>query len=311
MKLPQSVTVVDVAARDGLQSFNRWVETDKKVAMVDRLTAARFPVIEVTNFAHPRMIPNLRDAEEVMERIQRAPGIIYRAQAPNAKGAQRAVVTAPDEVLGLITASEYYNLKNQNMTIQRGIDSVLETFAVVDSAGIPFVVAIGMAYWCPFEGRIDEARVVGIVERLHERGIKSFYLAGSIGMEDPVHVGRLMERVLSLGPTIDVGFHAHNLAGNASANILAALDAGASRIEGSICGIGGGVVRPDTLGSLGNFPTEDIVHMLNEMGVATGVTTEAALTAARDIAQMLDITPDSYLSRSGTRDDVMALARQR
>ena len=120
--------VVEVSARDGLQSFGRWIETDLKVAIVDRLSEVGFPVIEVTNFAHPRVIPNLRDAEEVMARITRRPGIVYRAQAPNTRGAQRAVAARADEILGLITCSETYNRKNQNMTIEQGIEAAIATF---------------------------------------------------------------------------------------------------------------------------------------------------------------------------------------
>src|ERR1700748_746416 len=166
--------VVDVAARDGLQSFPRWVDTDTKVRMVDRLSEVGFPVIEVTNFAHPRVIPHLKDAEEVMHRIKRRPGIVYRAQAPNARGAERAVSAHAQEILGLITCSEIYNQKNQNMTIERGIDAAIETFRVSHAAGVPFVMAVGMAWWCTYEGDIPQGRVLDILGRLRDAGIKRF-----------------------------------------------------------------------------------------------------------------------------------------
>src|SRR5438132_13658334 len=128
LNLPYATTVVDVSARDGFQSFHRWVETDVKGVMIDRLSAAGLPVIEVTNFAHPRVIPHLTDAEEVMARIVRKAGVVYRALAPNARGAERAVAAGAQEIVGLITASETYNLKNQNMTLTEGLDSALATF---------------------------------------------------------------------------------------------------------------------------------------------------------------------------------------
>src|SRR5947208_11078562 len=156
LTLPDAVTVVEVSARDGLQSFHRWVDTDVKVAMVDRLSDVGFPVIEVTNFAHPRVIPHLKDAEEVMARITRKDGVVYRAQAPNPKGAARAVAAKAQEILGLITASETYNLKNQNMTLERGIDAAIATFRIADAAQTPFVMAVGMAMFCAYEGRIRE-----------------------------------------------------------------------------------------------------------------------------------------------------------
>ncbi len=140
LKFPDAVTVVEVGPRDGLQSFARWVDTDTKVAMVDRLSAAGFPVIEATSFAHPRVIPNLRDAEEVMARIVRRPGTIYRALAPNARGAERAVAARVDEVLGLITASATYQRKNQNMTLEQGADEAVAAFRIADRAGCRFVM---------------------------------------------------------------------------------------------------------------------------------------------------------------------------
>jgi hydroxymethylglutaryl-CoA lyase len=309
LSLPHAITVVDVSARDGLQSFHRWVDTDVKVAMIDRLAAAGLPVIEVTNFAHPRVIPHLRDAEEVMARILRKPGVVFRALAPNARGAERAVAARAQEILGLITASETYNLKNQKMTLEEGIDSALATFRIADGAHTPFVMAIGMSMFCPYEGRIAEEHVLSMVRKLHNRGIKRYCYAGSLGMEDPRHVNTLIRMTLERFPDVKVGFHVHNLAGNGMANIVAALDAGAVFIEGSICGIGGGIVTPTTMGAIGNLATEDIVHLLNELGVETGIATEEIVTAAWDVAKLLEILPRSHVTASGTRAKVMAEAR--
>jgi hydroxymethylglutaryl-CoA lyase len=309
LQLPAHVKVIDVSTRDGLQSFHRWVDTDVKVAMVDRLSQVGFPTIEVTNFAHPRVIPHLKDAEEVMERISRRPGIVYRAQAPNARGAQRAVAAKAAEILGLITASETYNLKNQNMTLERGVEAAIETFRVADAAHIPFVMAVGMAYFCAYEGVISEDHVLDLVGRLRNGGIKRYYFAGSLGVEDPRHVNRLIRRTLDRFSDVEIGFHVHNLAGNGMANIVAALDAGAAFIEGSICGIGGGIMTPTTMGAVGNLATEDIVNLLNEMGVDTGLSTEAVVAAAWDVARLLDIKPQSYVTASGTREVIMREAR--
>ena len=305
LTLPARTTVVEVAPRDGLQSFHRWVDTDTKVAMVDRLSAVGFPVVEVTNFAHPRVIPHLKDAEEVMERIKRRPGVVYRAQAPNPRGAQRAVAAKAQEILGLITASEAYNLKNQNMTLEQGVDAAIETFRIADAAHIPFVLAMGMTMWCSYEGRIPESRVLDLVGKFRSGGIKRYYFAGSLGMEDPRHVGSLFRQTLDRYPDIEVGFHVHNLSGNGPANIIAALDAGASFVEGTICGIGGGIMTPTTMGAVGNLASEDIVHLLNEMGIETGIKTDDAVAAARDIAALLDITPQSYVTAAGTRAEII------
>lgn len=309
LSFPEKVTVVDVSSRDGLQSFHRWVDTDTKVKMVDRLTDTGFQVIEVTNFARQTVIPHLRDAEEVMARIRRKPGVVYRAQAPNARGAERAVEARAGEILGLITGSESYNLKNQNMTIEAGIDAAIATFRIADKASIPFVMAIGMAYFCAYEGLIPEERILDIVGRLRNAGVRRFYYAGSLGNEDPRHVHRLISRSLERYPDVELGFHAHNLAGYGTANVLAAIDAGVKWVEGSICGIGGGIATPTTMGSVGNLPTEDIVHLLNDMQIDTGLDTAEVAAAAADIAGLLDITPQSYLSVCGTRRQIMADAK--
>jgi hydroxymethylglutaryl-CoA lyase len=309
LTMPDAVTVVEVGPRDGLQSFARWVDTDTKVAVVNRLSAAGFPVVEVTNFARPRAIPNLRDAEEVMARIARRPGTIYRALAPNARGAERAVSAGVDEVLGLITASATYQRKNQNMTLEQGAEQAVAAFRIADQAGCRFVMAIGMSFWCAYEGRVPEERVLDLVERFRAQGIRRFYFAGSVGMEDPRHVNTLFRTVRDRWPDVEAGFHVHNLSGMGTANILAALDGGATSIEGAICGIGGGMTLPASLGAVGNLPTEDIVQMLNESGVETGLSTEAVRDAARDVAQLLGIAPVSHVGLAGTRSDVMAMGR--
>jgi len=302
---PDKMTVVEVAPRDGLQSLPKWVETADKVRMVDRLSAVGFPVIEVTGFVSPRAIPNLRDAEDVFERIARRRGTVYRALVPNARGAQRAAAAKVDEMLGLITMSRTYLKMNQNMTLDEAVEEAIAAFHIADAAGISFVQAIGMALWCAYEGAIAESEVLALVRKFHEAGIRRFYVAGSVGMEDPRHVGRLIGRILAAHPDVQIGFHVHNLSGWGQANVLAALDAGAHWIEGSICGIGGGVTMPSALGSVGNLPTEDIVAMLDTIGVRTGLEPEAVVQAARDVAALLGIKPRSHAGNGATRAEVL------
>jgi hydroxymethylglutaryl-CoA lyase len=311
LSLPESVTVVEVGPRDGLQSFPRWVETDVKVQMIDRLSAAGFPVIEVANFAHPRAIPNLRDAEDVLDRIQRRPGTIYRALVPNARGAERAAAAhGVNEMLGLITVSASYLRKNQNMTLDQAVEQGIQAFRIAEKADARFVMALGMSFWCPYEGRIPEDQVLSLLARFRDGGIRRFYLAGSVGMEDPHHVNHLFHTIRNRWPDIELGFHVHNLAGIGTANILAALDGGATSIEGSICGIGGGMTMPTTMGSVGNLATEDVVYLLNEMGIATGLQTDEALAASRDVATLLGITPRGHIVHCGTRADVIDAEQQ-
>lgn len=309
LTLPRRATVVEVGPRDGLQSLDKAVPTDLKVAMIDRLSEAGFPVIEATGFAHPRVIPNLADAEQVMLRIRRRPGTIYRALVPNARGAARAADAKVDEMLGLLTVSETYCRKNQNMSVAEAVEQARLAFEIAEDAGIRFVMAMGMSFFCPYEGRIPEARTLEVFGTLYERGIRRFYLAGSLGMEDPRHVNTVFHRIRERWADVEVGFHVHNVAGFGAANILAALDGGAGSVEGSICGLGGGIVMPTSMGSVGNLATEDIVHLLNEMGVETGIDVQEAARAARDVSRLLGIEPASYLTRSGTREEVLERGR--
>src|ERR1700712_5424148 len=266
LTLPKTMVVAEVGPRDGLQSFARWIDTDTKVRMIDRLSDLGLPVIEVSNFAHPKVIPHLRDAEEVFERIKRKQGTIYRGLVPNARGAERAASAHVDEMLGLITISATYTRKNQNRTIDEAIEQNLESFRIAEKHSTAFVMALGMSFWCAYEGLIPEENVISVVRRLHDGGIRSFYLAGSLGMEDPAHVNRLFRRLGEMFPKAAFGFHIHNLSGMATANILAALDAGAVWLEGAICGIGGGIAMATPVGSGGHFPTQDLLTMLARMG---------------------------------------------
>jgi hydroxymethylglutaryl-CoA lyase len=308
LMLPKTMVVAEVGPRDGLQSFPRWIDTDTKVRMIDLLSNLGLSVIEVSSFAHPKAVPHLRDAEVVFERIQRRRGTTYRALVPNAHGARRAAKARVDEMLGLITISATYTQKNQNMSIEQAIEQNLQALRIAEASAIPFVMALGMAFWCAYEGLIPEERVIDVVRRLHRGGVRRFYLAGSLGMEDPAHVGRLFLRLGELFPDAGFGFHVHNLSGMATANILAAVDAGVQWLESAICGIGGGIAMPARLGSVGNFATEDLVTMLSEMGIGTGLDPDQTVAVSREIAALLDIEPKSHRANGATRGSVAETA---
>lgn len=305
LNLPHQITISEVGPRDGLQSLDHWIDTDTKIAMIDRLSRAGFPVIEITGFVRNSVIPNLRDAEEVCARIERRAGTVYRALVPNARGAERAVASKLDELLGLITVSESYLRKNQNMTLDQAIDQAGQCFRIAEGAGMGFVMALGVSMWCAYEGPIPQDKTIAVLRRLHDAGIRRFYLAGSMGMEDPVMVSSLFRSAAKEFPGCEFGYHVHNLSGQATANVLAAVDAGATFIEGSICGIGGGIAMPTSVASVGNLPTEDLVCMFESMGVRTGVSPEEAVAAAREIAAMLGIEAGSHAAQVGTRSELL------
>jgi hydroxymethylglutaryl-CoA lyase len=310
LTLPKRVTVVEVGPRDGLQSLDKWIDTDRKVAMIDRLSDAGFPVIEVTSFAHPRVVPMLRDAEDVLARIKRRPGTVYRALVPNKRGALRAVATDIDEILGLMTVSASYLAKNQNMSLEEAIAAGGECFKVAEQSGRAFIMALGMSFFCPYEGVIPQQSTLDCIGSLRDLGVQRFYLAASTGMEDPRHVNELFRRAFDRFPDCEFGFHLHEKMGLASANLVAALDAGVTMVEGSICGIGGGIAFPGGTGSVGNLPSEDIVHFMNVMGIETGIGTQEAMAAARDVAAIAGIPAASRLATIGTRDDAMRRGKE-
>ena len=294
---PEHVTVVDVGPRDGLQSLGRWIETDTKIAMVDRLSDAGFPVIEVTSFAHPVKVAMLRDAEEVVARIRRRPGTVYRALVPNKRGALRAVETDIDEILGLMTVSASYLVKNQNMTLDEAIEAGGACFRVADAAGRAFIMALGMSLYCPYEGVIPPEQTLECVAALRNLGVRRYYLAASTGMEEPRQVTTLFRMAHDRFPDCEFGFHVHERRGWAPASLLAAVDAGVTMVEGSICGIGGGIAFPGDYGSIGNLPTEDIVTFLDAMGITCGVEPAAAVSAAQDIGRLIGMAPASRAAR--------------
>jgi hydroxymethylglutaryl-CoA lyase len=300
IRFPERTRIVEVGPRDGLQSLSRWVSTDDKVWLIDTLSDLGFDTIEVTGFVSPRAIPNLADADEVMARIRRRPGTRYRGLAPNARGAERAIAAGCDEVVGLVTASEAYTARNQNMSMAAAFEQALASHRVVDAAGRRFVLAIGMAFFCPYDRAIPEERVLNLMDRAWHAGVRSIYLAGSMGLEHPREVSERFGRIRDRWPELELGFHVHNLGGLAPANILCALDAGVDWFETSICGIGGGVATPT---ATGNFPTEDLARMFEDCGVQTGLDAHSVMHAARAISSRMDLPLESTVGRRGSRED--------
>ena len=213
-------------------------------------------------------------------------------------------------MLGLITASDTYNRKNSNMTIAENLDAIAEVAEVAREAGVPLVVAIGIAMFCPYEGEVPEDRVVSMIERMRADGVEEFYVASSVGLDGPRKVHRLCSLVLDRWPGMTLGIHLHNTNGMALANALAAADAGVSVFEGSICGIGGGIRMPYGMPHYGNVATEDLVHLFSEMDVETGIELPALLAAARRVKELIGLqTPFSYALAGGTKADVLERGR--
>ncbi len=284
MKLPERVTIAEVGPRDGFQIEPAWIPTDQKVEVVDLLSEAGLPRIEVTSFVHPRVVPQLRDAEEVMARIRRRPGTRYAALVPNDKGAVRAVDAGVDEIHTVVSASESHNLANVNMTIAESIEKLRAVMQVAERAKVPVGCGISTSFGCPFEGEVPLERLESVVRRLVDLGARAIGLADTTGMANPRQVQRTLEYLMPRFPGIEWTLHTHDTRAMAIPNILAAMECGVTHFDASIGGLGGCPFAP---GASGNVCTEDLVHCLQAMGVQTGIDLDRLLAASRRVQEIV------------------------
>jgi len=263
-----ALIVQEVSPRDGLQIEPTWVETADKIALIDQLSRAGFSRIEAGSFVSPKAIPALRDGEQVFQGIARKPGVIYVALIPNLKGAQRAIGSRADELNLVMSASQSHNLANLRMRCEASLAAFGEIVSFAADHPVRLNGSIATTFGCPFEGAVDEDRVLRIVDAYRELGIQGITLADTTGMANPRQVERLVKRVLQHVPAGDLAAHMHNTRGLGLANCLAAFDVGVTTFDSSQGGLGGCPYAP---GASGNVVTEDLVFMFEAMGVDTGV----------------------------------------
>jgi len=297
--LPERVSVVEVGPRDGLQSLPETHPVEVRAAMVEALMDAGLRRIEVTSFVRSDVVPQLADAEGLLERVQPRPGCTFRALVANVRGARRAADTPVAELLGLTTASATYTRKNQNMSQEENLAEIERIAGVAADTGKHLVVAVGLALFCPYEGEIPRERVMGMVERIVGIGVDEITVSTSAGLDGPGQVGALCGAILDRWPDLTLGVHLHDTNGMALACALAALDAGATVFDASICGLGGGLRMPAGMPPNGNVATEDLVTMLNELGLDTGVTDEAILEAGRRVEALIGSERARGYARTG------------
>jgi hydroxymethylglutaryl-CoA lyase len=299
MNLPARVTITEVGTRDGFQIEPAFIPTDLKVEVVDRLSAAGLPRIEVTSFVSPKAVPQLRDAEEVMARIRRRPGTVYAALVPNDKGAVRAVDAGVDQIHTVVSASESHNLANVNMTIAESLERLRAVAEVCRRAGKPMVAGVSTSFGCPFEGEVPLDRLAELVARLADLGAKGIALADTTGVANPVQVARAFERLVPALPGIEWTLHTHDTRAMAIPNILAAMEQGVTRFDAAIGGLGGCPFAP---GASGNVCTEDLVHCLHAMGVETGIDLDALLETSRRVGEIVGHPLPGQVAKAGRFD---------
>jgi hydroxymethylglutaryl-CoA lyase len=296
MHLPEKVTICEVGPRDGLQNEQVNVPTAGKIRLIEALAKTGLRRMEATSFVSPKWIPNLADAEGVLAGVRRGEGVTYAALAPNLKGLERAVASTVDEIVIFMSASESHNQKNINKSIAQALDTYREVVAQAKQAGLQLKAALSTCFGCPYEGDVDPAVVVRISEALIALGVDEVGISDTTGMANPRQVYALVSRVAERIPLEKLSLHFHDTRGIGLANVLAGLQAGVTIYDGSVGGLGG---CPYAKGASGNIATEDLVHMLHEMGIETGVNLDELIECAR-LAQGLVGRPlDARVSKVG------------
>lgn len=285
MALPDKVKIVEVAPRDGLQNEKKFIPTDIKVELTNRLSAAGFSNVETTSFVSPKWVPQMADAAEVMAAIERRPGTIYSVLAPNMRGFDAALAANADEVVIFGAASEAFSQRNINCSIAESIARFEPVAEAVKAAGLRLRGSISCALGCPYQGDVDPAAVVDVARRYLELGCDEIDVADTIGVGTPMRVKQVMQAVTEIVDPARVAGHFHDTYGQALANILASLQAGISIFHTSVAGLGG---CPYAKGATGNVATEDVLYMLHGMGIETGVDLDAVVDIGQWISGHLD-----------------------
>lgn len=297
------IYIQDVAVRDGFQIEPVIVPTDVKVAMVDALSETGLVKIEVASFVNPKLVPNMADGEAVLAGIQRKPGVEYTAIALNLKGVERAAALAakPDEINVVMSVSETHNRANANRTHAQSLAEFAEVVKIARTVGMKVNGSLSTSFGCPFEGKVAEERVIEFTGKFLELGFDGVSLADTTGMANPRQVASLAGKVVKQFPGADITLHFHNTRGMGFANVVAGLDAGVVRYDGSIAGLGGCPFAP---GATGNICTEDLVNMLHDMGYDTGVDLDKLIACAKRIHGIVQHDVAGQVMKAGKTMDL-------
>ena len=295
--LPTAVSLREVGPRDGLQNEDP-VPTAAKIALIDALSATGVKRIEAVSFVHPKAIPQMADADEVWAGITRNPDVRYSALVPNTRGAQRALDAGFTEIEVVVSASDTHNRKNVNRSTDESLDDITELIALLHAAGASCEVIVATSFGCPFEGDIPVERVVSVVDRVVADGADRIAFGDTTGMATPGRVTALVSAIRARHAEIPLLLHFHNTRGTALANVLAALQLGVTEFDASVGGLGGCPYAP---GASGNLASEELVHMLADLGIETGVDLDALIEVARAAERTVGRELPSGVLRAGPR----------
>lgn len=298
MNLPSSVRIREVGPRDGIQSERADIPTTDKIAFIDALSRTGLRYIEAVSFVSPKAVPQMADAREVWDGIERNPDVFYSALVPNRKGAETAADAGVDGMQVFIAVSDGYNTRNVGKTVEESYADVKDVVAVARDADVPLEATLSCAFGDPYEGDIHPQRVVDASRRLLDLGIETISYGDTTGMGTPTRIAAVIDAVRTDVPAITVNMHLHDTRGTGLANALTALQMGVGYFDASVGGMGG---SPFASGATGNIATEDLVHMLTDMGIDTGIDLDALLDAARIAQNFVDGELPSKVLRNGPR----------
>lgn len=301
MRLPKKVHIMEVGPRDGFQAEHDWIPTEQKIEIVDALSRTGLSEIQATSFVHPKAVPQLRDAEEVMAKITRVPGVRYQALVPNMKGLQRAMACGVDGVHLMMSVTEAHNRSNANRSIEDSFKEFEQMVPVAQAAGIKVEAGMACVFGCPFEGEVPMEQLDRIITRYREMGIAQMSLGDTIGVANPRQTYDTCCHLRDKFPEVNWTMHMHNTRDMALANAVAAMQAGMTSFDGAVGGLGGCPYAP---GATGNVATEDLANMMAEMGVETGVDLDALILVAKRVKEVVNHRLDSCMVTAGRRTDL-------
>jgi hydroxymethylglutaryl-CoA lyase len=300
--LPTKVIIREVAPRDGFQSLKVFLPTEKKLQIIEAMANANVKDIETTSFVSPKAIPQLRDAADLMAKVPRD-SIAHSALVPNLRGAKYAIATNIDHLVVVISATEAHNQENVRRSINESIADLDAIFTLARENNTPVIGSVSVSFGCPYQGDVPEKDVFKVVDAYTSRGAASIILADTTGMATPNRVEHMVMQFQDRFPGINPILHFHNNRGTAMANLLTAIKVGATTFDTALGGIGGCPYVPQ---AAGNLPTEDVVFMLEDMGIKTGINLESIIKAAQLLEKILGYTLPGQVMKSGPRDPKLA-----
>jgi len=298
MNLPSKIKIREVGPRDGFQIQKEFIPTQEKLEIIEAIVAAGVINIEATAFVSPKAVPQMRDAAEIIKQVPRN-GAVYSALVPNFRGAQNAIAAGVDEIVVVISASNAHNQANMNRTVDESIADLDAIFSLAAEHSVRVIASAATAFGCPYQGDVPDADVLRLMDAYKSRGAEALILADTTGMATPVRIEKSVKMIQDRYPGTEIILHLHDNRGTAMANLLTAMMCGATTFDTALAGLGGCPYVPQ---AAGNLPTEDVVFMLEDMGIETGIDLEAMIRAALRLEKILGKMLPGQVMKSGPRD---------